>query len=291
MYKPILPYVLGAILLLPAAGTATVWKVTTDSTETYIGGTIHVLRDSDYPLPPVFDKAYENANLVVFEIDPAKLAGPEVQQAILAKGMYPDSMGLDQVISEETYSKLKDFAGGTGIPVASLNRLKPALVMLTLLSFELQKLGVTQEGVDIHYANEARADEKPIEGLESVEYQIEMLTSMGDGYEDNFIMYMIEDMHEVQEKMPEMIAAWKTGDINKLSEQFISDLRQEFPDIYQAVIVDRNMNWLAPIENYVATPETEFILVGIAHLIGEDGVIHHLRENGYTVELLDMDEE
>jgi len=291
MKKSILSIGICLIIILPATGTATVWKITTDSTETYIAGTVHILRQSDYPLPAAFERVYDKADLLVFEIDPAKLAGPEVQQAILSKGMYTDSTTLDQILSEAVYSRLEEFCSGMGVPVASLNRLKPSLAALTLLSLELQKLGITQEGVDIHYANRAAADEKPIESLETVEEQIELLTSLGDGNEDNFIIYTIQDLKQIKEKMPQMITAWKTADIDELNELFTSDVREKFPDIYKTTIVDRNINWLAPIETYIATPETEFILVGTAHLVGDDGVIYHLRKHGYELELLVLEDE
>ena len=84
--------------------------------------------------------------------------------------------------------------------------------MLTLVMLELQKLGVTQEGVDIHFHSKAVSDEKSIEGLETVEEQIDLLTSMGDGDEDNFIIYTIKDMKKIGESIEKLITAWKTSD-------------------------------------------------------------------------------
>lgn len=62
------------ILLYISVGTllfahSCVWKVSKDDQILYIGGTIHVLRQHDFPLPEEFDKAYAHASYLVFETD------------------------------------------------------------------------------------------------------------------------------------------------------------------------------------------------------------------------------
>jgi len=287
MKKYVLCFVLSLIIVLPAAGHSVVWKVSTDSTEMYIGGTIHILRDSDYPLPTAFDEAYDASDLLVFEVDVEDLGDPEVQKTIMSKGAYPEGQSLDQVLSEEAYKELEEHCTSLGLPMEAINRYKPSLVMLTLVSLELQKLGVTQQGVDIHYAMLAGQEQKEIEGLETIEEQIEMLTTMGDGNEDNFIIYTIRDMEKIGEMMDSMIVAWRKSDLDVLANLLNSDLKEKFPDLYQTIIYDRNANWMDNIEAYLATPATEYVLVGTAHLVGEGGVIEMLRDRGYEVEQID----
>jgi uncharacterized protein YbaP (TraB family) len=50
------------------------------------------------------------------------------------------------------------------------------------------------------------------------------------------------------------------------------------------MFIDRNLNWLPKIEEYLITPKTEFVMVGTAHLIGEEGIIAQLKKLGYKVE-------
>jgi uncharacterized protein YbaP (TraB family) len=52
-------------------------------------------------------------------------------------------------------------------------------------------------------------------------------------------------------------------------------------------MVARNKVWLPVIEQWLRTPETEFVLVGAGHLCGDDGLLHALRARGYTVEQID----
>lgn len=45
-------------------------------------------------------------------------------------------------------------------------------------------------------------------------------------------------------------------------------------------MVSRNSNWLPEIKKMLATPEVEFILVGAAHLAGDDGLLSQLKSSG-----------
>ncbi len=58
------------------------------------------------------------------------------------------------------------------------------------------------------------------------------------------------------------------------------EMRKEYPDIYQKMIVDRNENWISQIESYLDNEPVEFVLVGAMHMHGPDGVIRMLKKKG-----------
>ncbi len=47
---------------------------------------------------------------------------------------------------------------------------------------------------------------------------------------------------------------------------------------------ERNNAWLLLIEEYLKTPETEFVVVGFGHLCGDEGLPIQLQNRGYTVD-------
>jgi len=49
-----------------AYAETSLWRIQNDSSTLFLGGTIHVLRTSDYPLPKEFHKAYEDSAVVIF---------------------------------------------------------------------------------------------------------------------------------------------------------------------------------------------------------------------------------
>ncbi|OEU67493.1 MAG: polysaccharide biosynthesis protein GumN [Desulfobacterales bacterium S5133MH16] len=287
MKNLILGISLNLILCFSVAADTSLWKVQLPKSVTYIGGTCHVLRKMDYPLPEEFVKAYEDSDVIVFETQLEELNTPKTQEMIIRKGIYNDELSLDKVLSTQTYDLLRQYCEASGIPVFSLNKLKPSLVVLTLLGLELQKLGINQTGVDHYFHHKATMDGKKIEGLESVEEQIEFVLSMGEGSEDDFIDNSIKDLKKTRQIISELIAAWKQGDEEKLYKLYIAPMKKDYPNLYATLIAERNREWLPIIERYLQTPQNEFVLVGVGHLVGTDGIIDHLRRSGYRINKLD----
>jgi uncharacterized protein YbaP (TraB family) len=270
-------------LCCSALAETSLWVIKHGEKLTYLGGTCHVLRPSDYPLPEEFEVAYKASDYIVIETDISRLEDPQVQQFLLQKATYQDGRSLDKVLGPQAYQQLEQLCARTGIPIAALNRFKPSMVALTLLGLEFQKLGVSPEGVDKFFEQRAVADGKPIKTLETVEQQIEFIASMGDGDEDRFIMHTIEELNSTGEILDKLIAAWRTGDEAGLEELIISDMKKDFPDIYQPLIADRNAAWLPKIEETLRTDGTGLILVGAGHMVGNDGLLTALQKRGYHV--------
>ncbi|MGD2150669.1 MAG: TraB/GumN family protein [Desulfobacterales bacterium] len=283
MKNLMLGIILNLCLSLSVAADTSLWKVQGHTSVTYIGGTCHVLRKTDYPLPEEFVRAYEDSDIIVFETEIGELNRQETQEMIIKKGCYNDNLSLDKVLSPQTYDLLKRYCETSGIPVFSLNKFKPSMVVLTLLGLELQKLGIDQTGVDNYFYHKATTAEKKIEGLESVKEQIEFVLSMGEGSEDDFIDHAIKELKKTRQILNDLIAAWKQGDEDKLYKLCLAPMKKEYPKLYETLIADRNREWLLKIEHYLQTSQNELILVGVGHLVGEDGIIEHLIKSGYKV--------
>ena len=275
------------LLLLACAaslsGQSSVWKISKGDHDIYLGGTCHILRKADYPLPKEFEQAYAAADTVIFEIDPASMEDPAFANQLMMSAMYTDGQSLQTVLSQEAYNALAAQGEKSGLPIAILNGMKPGMALMMITIQELTKQGVHQEGVDMHYSKRATADAKEIQALETVEFQIEMLTTMGEGYESEFVLYGLQDLHQIGTYFDVLIAAWRDGDLAKLHELFIEDM-QQYPKLYQDLLVQRNLNWLPQIEAMLKTPQTELVLVGVGHAVGQDGLNQLLKAKGYTVE-------
>ena len=80
---------------------------------------------------------------------------------------------------------------------------------------------------------------------------------------------------------------WRQGDVEKIDVSYLQPMIQDFPKIYQALLVQRNNDWIDKIESLLNTKEKEFILVGALHLAGEEGLISQLSDLGYKIEQMD----
>jgi hypothetical protein len=286
MKSIIVSFVLVAVFSTWATAETSVWKAQKGNSVIYLGGTCHVLRESDYPLPPEFDKAYQSSEIVVFETDLGKLQEPSTQQRLLAKSMYSDGSTIDKHLSAQAYATLSAYCEASGIPLQALLQFKPSMLMITLTIMELMKSGVSQQGVDQFFHDLAKKDGKVVAGLETVDQQIDFVASMADGNEDEFVTYAIKDMKTLKQQYGILVEAWRTGDTVKLQEIMVSELKSRWPELYNKLITDRNRNWLPKIEAYRQTPQREFVLVGAGHLVGPDGILAALQKKGYTIDKL-----
>ncbi len=268
-------------LSLPAQSS--VWKVTRGTSTLYLGGTCHVLRAADLPLPREFDQAFAASSALYFETDVGRLQSPETQQLVLAEGMFMDGRTLDKVLTPAAWSAVKAHGARAGLPVEQLVMMKPWLLTVMMTVLELQKLGVTMEGVDLRYFKQAAAAGKKTGELETFERHLQFLTQMGAGHESEMVTRSIEDLSELPTLLHQLLAAWKAGDDAKIDELMLKDMRAKHPAIYRELIVSRNVAWLPKIEELAKSPEVEFVLVGVGHMSGKDGLITRLRAKGYTV--------
>ncbi len=288
MMKKLLLCVLVLAVGLGVRAETSVWKVESDSSVLYLGGTFHLLRASDFPLPAEFDAAYADSDSLIFETDLGRLQDPSVQQLMMSKGSL-DGETLADVLSPEVYEKLSTSCVKVGVPIEALKGFKPSLVIMTIAMMELQKLGISQEGVDMLFYSKGKQDGKEIGQLETVEEQIDFICSMGEGNEDEFVSHSIRDMDNTKEIILPMLAAWKSGNRSEMEKTITGEMKQDFPKIYKTLLVDRNNNWLPKIEVFFESTEKEFVLVGAGHLVGDDGILKKLEERGYKVEQLDSE--
>jgi uncharacterized protein YbaP (TraB family) len=263
-----------------------VWEVEKNDRLMFIGGTIHLLMPEDYPLPQAFETAYQQSKAVIFETDLDRLQSPEFQHYMLQQLSYGEGRNLQQVVSADTYAALVEFFSARGVPMTTIDNFKPGMVVMMMTMIELQRIGVVGVGVDAHFSRRLIEDQKTKGQLESVEKQIEFIANLGVGNEDAILAYNLADLAKLPESWRSMTQAWRGGDMAMLEELAATPLRQEFPEIYQTMVVDRNNAWIPQIEALANTQQVELVLVGALHLVGDEGLLAELARRGYRVRQL-----
>ena len=289
--KPSIPFalMLTIALLQVAPGAwadAPVWRVTDGESTVYLGGTVHLLRPEDYPLPEEFDQAYEGSSELFFETDISSMNDLSVQAQMLQQLTYSDGRTLKDVLDTQAYAALETYTAGVGMPLMMLEQFKPGMIVSTLQVLEFQRMGFTPQGVDAFFNTQALTDDKSVSALETLDEQIGFLAAMGEGYESEFIMMSLEDLDSTAKLMDEMIGAWRVGDSEALQTLFVDDMLERAPAVYDSLLRQRNLRWVPQIEAMFNDPDTEFVLVGAAHLVGADGLVELLRARGYDISKL-----
>ena len=280
-------YILVFILLYSSLyAKSSVWKVSKDSNHFYIAGTIHALSKSDYALPKEYEEAYLNSELIVFEADTNKLSQKSFSYLINTKTRYKKNDSLDNYLDNDTKEKLKKYLSAKDIIYKNIKNLKPGILSIYLTSLELKKLKLTALGVDAYYSLKAKEDNKKIKYLESIYKQLDFLSSMSKGYENEFVNYTLKDLENIKKQFFLMKKAWRVGDMVELKRISLDPWVKDFPLLYENLLIKRNKAWMKKILKMSKTKEIEFILFGALHLVGEEGILNKLKNKGFTLSQL-----
>lgn len=279
-----------ALILLTVLGSTSVlaetsmWKVSKGSDYLYIGGTVHMLPESAFPLPAEFDQAYAATDTLVLEAEIPEPTDTEMQMALLKAMSYKDERSLSKVLSAEVYQQLADYFLPYGIQLTQLDGYKPGFVMLQMLTLEMMKAQMAGEGVDSYFDKRAKEDGKTLVYLETLESQIKLLANMGEGYEDAFVKMNLEQLSDFKNYFSATIAAWRAGDVTELDQLVVEPARKLDPELHRTMFVERNNDWLPKIKQMFGNDNKELVLVGGGHLVGSDSLLLLLEQAGYKVE-------
>ena len=156
-----------------AAADPAAWRVRgRNGGEVTLLGSMHVLRPSDYPLPPAVDTLIDGADNIVMEIDLDDVDAAQ-QQLIMQKAMLPQGKVLADVVDEEAFRLVEQHMRELGVDVKALEHFEPWFLAITVLDLGMRKLGFQPDrGVEQYVLGRARSAGKEIVGLETLEFQI-----------------------------------------------------------------------------------------------------------------------
>jgi uncharacterized protein YbaP (TraB family) len=133
-------------------------------------------------------------------------------------------------------------------------------------------------GADIVLRRAAEVEGKSVEGLETLQFQLNMFTRMpaaGAAPTPGGL----KAMNSLSDSMLHMQDAWKRGD-QAIFVRMLGQLERGSPDTYRMMFTERNERWADWIRARMQTPGTVFVAVGAGHLAGKDSVLVKLAERG-----------
>ena len=260
------------------------WKLPGDKNTVYILGSIHLLKRGSAALKPVVEEVFSKSKRLVLEIDLVKEGPAKFQQLLVEKGVNPDGKLLSEQLSPDTYELAARRASDLGIDLKLLASFKPWVVALTMVVMQLQKLGFDpNSGIDHQLAERAKQANKPVSGLETAEFQIDIFSRLTPPEQEMFLRQSLLEMDQLDKSVDEMVEVWSHGDVAGGEKLFLESMRG-YPELKAKVIDERNRNWIPQIEQFLKQDEDVLVVVGAAHLVGHEGVIELLKARGYKLE-------
>lgn len=139
-------------------------------------------------------------------------------------------------------------------------------------------------GADMILRHVAEAEGKQVEGLETLQLQINMFNRMPQAVAPAALkarqpVANAAQIEDLAKAMAEMQSAWKRGD-QAVFVRMLSQLKAASPETYRMMFTERNARWADWVRARMQAPGTVFIAVGAGHLAGPDSLLVRLAERG-----------
>jgi len=242
------------------------------------------MNKDSYPLGDPYEGAFKDSETVVFEVDPGELDKPETIKMVLSKAALEKGKTLRDAVSPKTYELANEELKELGVDIKMFANTKPWFLAVSATILKLSKMGFNPEyGVDRYFYKKARDVGKEVRGLETAEFQIDLIASLSKDTEDEVLLHTLKDLDVIEIELNNLIDSWNRGDEDEFQKLILRSY-VEHPRVYGKLIVNRNKNWLKEIESYLRGDKNYLLVVGAGHLVGQEGLIKLLRNKGYSVE-------
>jgi uncharacterized protein len=265
------------------------WRVAGHPGTVYLVGSIHIGKPDLYPMPAPIEAAFAQSSTLVEEID---MSGPNMQvlqQMVLSRGLYSGGDKLENHLSAATRTALAAYLQRIHQPPAALSPMRPWLASMEIIAGQFKALGYdTKYSIDQHFLDEAAAAKKPVAGLETIAFQVDLLSGLPADLQDKLVYSELVDAGKAASQAAALLGAWRAGDTAAMETVVTSALREHpgLAPLIEAVVYRRNAGMAAQIDGFLKTPKTRFVVVGSLHLVGKRGILQLLSDKGYKIEQL-----
>lgn len=256
----------------------------------YLLGSIHFGRPEMYPLPKVVTAAFGDAKALLVELDALNVNPMVMAQSMASVGMFTDGRSLRDVLDAATWQRLTTISSSLGLPAGMVGSFKPWMAAMTLGALGVKKNGYREDlGIDMHFLKQATNRKLSIIELEGMDFQIAMMASLSLESQIVMLQDAIRFIEDGDKLYPRMLSAWQQGNPKALEalikESF--DGSAGAAELNRAMLMDRNITMVKKLAQLPGVNrDAYFVVVGAAHLVGQQGLVNLLVRKGYQVEQL-----
>ncbi|MFC7048862.1 TraB/GumN family protein [Emcibacter nanhaiensis] len=270
--------------ILPETATPAMWMVEKGEAKVYFLGSFHVLPKTMAWNQGDVQKAFADSDVYVMEtVMDAKGQG-EIAMLMMKNSMLPPGYSLKTLLDDDHYQKALKLTAPLGLSEAQVTRLQPWYLAIMLSAQTIIANGLDpSSGVDHTLQGLAEQGGKEIAGLETTKEQIEALAHHPLEVQSAMLSDTLDKMDQFDDYMHDYISAWASGDAKQIEETMVEEMKS-YPSMYEALLVNRNKKWAPKIAELIESGKNVMIVVGLAHLVGDDSVLNILKEKGYRIE-------
>ena len=262
------------------------WKVSGNGLQkpSYLFGTHHVADQTICDSIKGFNDAYNSIEQLYGEVDTEKMNSMATQLKMLTHMKMPKGQTLSSLYTEDQLKIVDEFVTSVlGVGVKSFDSYKPVMVSSSLQVFIAMKIYPdfnAEKAIDSHMQAMAKKDKKEVGGLETIDFQVNMLYNEPLEKQAADLLEMAEKSKEAEEDIIVLTELYRQQDLAKMWELMLEDTE---PEDLETMLYGRNRNWVEQMKNIMPSASAMFV-VGAGHLPGDQGLIKLLENEGYTLE-------
>ncbi|MEY3634486.1 MAG: hypothetical protein RLZZ61_896 [Pseudomonadota bacterium] len=255
------------------------WVVKDADTTIYLFGSIHILKPGLGWFDDGVKTAFDSSDQLVLELvePPAAEA-----QALFGKlALDPQGKTLRSKMNDADRAVYETAMGKLGIPAPALDPFEPWAAGVTMSLLAMQKSGFdANSGVEKQLTEAAKVNNKPITGLETMEFQLGVFDTLPETEQIAFLIETAKMIDDVSTNMDKMVAMWAAAETESLAQLMNEGMTSRA--LNDALLTKRNANWAKWISAQMKKPGVKFIAVGAGHLAGPTSVQALLPAYGLT---------
>jgi len=261
----------------------------------YLLGSIHAADDSIYPLDDTIMSAYNKSDYLAVEVDIIDM-DYELLLEYTGKMLCEEGVQVKDYLGDELYNKMVKVLKEKNSYNLLVDEYKPVFIYSLFQDLIMKDAGLdSRKGVDRYFLELAKESEKEILEIETAEMQYNLLLNSPDKLYQILIESCVDNYDENVLAVKILYAAWKQGNefvIEKSTyeideEELAKEDIEILEEYIQQWIVDRNYGMVSRLEQYMFEGKNVFCVVGLGHVVGEEGIVELLEQKGYNIEKLD----
>lgn len=260
----------------------------------YIVGTFHLAPASFVDSIPGLRAAMDESEQVCGELVMKDMWSPEGIQKLTAAMMLQDGKTIKDILSADEMNRLNAYLRDlltidltNPMLEQQMGKMNPEAIakqLVVLAYFKKTPASNPQDRIDNSFQKYAQEKQKPIIGLETLDFQINM--GMTIDRQKERLLCMVDNPKYYEQMLDEISAAYFSLNLNKLKELMDEKENNQCdstPEEEEALFGKRNRDWITKMPAIMSEKSTLFH-VGAGHLPGDNGVLKLLSDAGYTVE-------
>lgn len=256
------------------------WEITGNGLKqpSYLYGTMHIICAENIKLGEGLKNIIKSTKEVFFEVDMDDMTE---MMGIIKYARMNNGLKLNDLVTPVEYERLENYfkQNKSALPFGMMASFKPYFISAVIAEGLLKCEKRTS--VEQLIMAEAKKDDKPISGLETIEFQASLFDSVPYEQQAQDLVKYVDSIDNYKKIILEMVALYKKQDVEAL-DSLILRSDPGMAQFMELLLYNRNMRWSYQIPEQASMAPTLFA-VGAGHLGGEKGVINLLRKQGLTL--------